>query len=285
MARTRLCACLSFALGFSLAATLPLRAESQTESESSSPDPHRLQGLVEETLAAARAGDQAKLAALIDNLRLPDHRAWFERAFGAQQGSAQAAKYARFLEQFEPAIEQRFAALVTQTGLEVEVSRVAVSPDSVESVEELPPARSPLTLFAVTIRKPGTEFAPRLAWFVHSAGAFRFVGRMRASTAPPLRIRVSSAVQERKLIRRPPPVYPVYAREAGIAGTVSLEAVITPDGRINELRVLSGDPNLVAATVAAVQQWRYQPTLLDGEPAEVITLISVVYRLNGGPGN
>jgi protein TonB len=103
---------------------------------------------------------------------------------------------------------------------------------------------------------------------------------MRASTAPPLRIRVAAAVQERRLVRRVAPIYPVYAREAGITGTVQLEAILKADGRIHELRVLSGDPNLVAAAVAAVQQWRYQPTLLDGEPAEVITLVTVVFRLD-----
>lgn len=244
-----------------------------------------LKSLVEDLLAASRAGDNARLAALIDNLRLPDPDPWFRRAFGPDEGAAQAAKYARFLEQFESSLGQRFAALTTQTGLVVEVRTIEVSPDAAESAEELPPVRSPVTLFAVTLSKPGTDFAPRLAWFVDSAGAFRFVGRMRASTAPPLRIRVASAVQERKLTNRPAPIYPVYAREAAIEGAVSLEAILTADGRINELRVLSGDPNLVAATVAAVQQWRYQPTLLDGEPAEVITLINVVFRLKEGPGN
>jgi TonB family protein len=230
-------------------------------------------------LAAARAKDGVKLAALLDNLQLPDHQAWFERAFGAEEGAKQAAKYSRFLEQFQPTLEQRFAALATQTGLEIEVSRVSVLPDGGESVEELSRVRAPLTLFAVTLRKPGTEFAPRLAWFVHSAGAFRFVGRMRASTAPPMQIRVAAAVQERKLVNRVAPAYPVYARETGIEGSVQLEAVIHSDGRIKELRVLSGHPLLVATTVQAVQEWHYQPTLLDGEPAEVITLITVVFRL------
>ncbi len=254
-----------------LAAAAPLRAQDAVP---------ELARQVEDLLAAARVGDKGRLAALIDNLRLPDHGAWFERAFGPQEGSAQAAKYARFLEQFEPALEQRFGALATQTGLEVEVSRVAVSPDAVESVEELPSVQFPLTLFAVTVRKPGTDFAPRIAWFVHSAGAFRFVGRMRVSTAPPLRIRVASGVQALKLVNPVEPVYPVYSRAAHIEGSVRLEAIIKTDGRIGELRVLSGEPTLAAATVVAVQQWRYQPTLLDAEPAEVITLITVVFRLD-----
>lgn len=263
---------LSFVAGLS-----PVAAN-QASPEDSSADPQRLQDLIEETLAAARADDQAPLAALIDNLRLPDHKAWLERAFGRDEGAAQAAKYSRFLERFEASLGQRFAALATQTGLEVSVDRLEVSPNS-ETVEELPPVKAPLALYAVTIRKPGTDFAPRLAWFVHSAGAWRFAGRMRASTAPPMQIRVASAVQELKLTNRAAPVYPAQSPGEPVEGKVVLEAVIATDGRIKELRVLSGHPSLVAATVAAVQQWRYQPTLLDGEPAEVITTISILFRL------
>lgn len=263
---------LSFVAGLS-----PVAAN-QASPEDSSADPQRLQVLIEETLAAARAGDTARLAALINNLRLPEHGDWFRRAFGPHEGAAQAAKYQRFLEQFEASLGQRFAALATQTGLEVSVERLEVSPDS-EPVEELPPVRSPLALFAVTVRKPGTDFAPRLAWFVHSAGAWRFAGRMRASTAPPMQIRVASTVQELKLTNRVAPAYPAQQPGESVEGKVVLEAIIAADGRIKELRVLSGHPTLVAATVAAVQQWRYQPTLLDAEPAEVLTTITVVFRL------
>ncbi len=272
MTRRLLLAFLFFAL---FATPAPSLAGSPAAPEDAEP---ALKTLAEDLLAAARAGDTARLAPLIDNLRLPDHQAWFERAFGRDEGAAQAAKYSRFLEQFETSLGQRFAALATQTGLEVGVERVDVPPDS-ETVEELPPPRLPLALFAVTLRKPGTDFAPRLAWFVHSAGAWRFAGRMRASTAPPMQIRVASAVQELKLTNRVAPAYPAQQPGEPVEGKVVLEAIIAADGRIKELRVLSGHPALVAATVAAVQQWRYQPTLLDGEPAEVITTISVLFRL------
>ena len=272
MTRLPFVAFLFFAL---LVAPLPSLARSQAAPDDAEP---ALKTLAEDLLAAARAGDAARLAALIDNLRLPDHQAWFERAFSPDEGAAQAAKYSRFLEQFEASLGQRFAALATQTGLEVSVERIEVSPDS-ETVEELPPARLPLALFAVTLHKPGTDFAPRLAWFVHSAGGWRFAGRMRTSTAPPMQIRVASAVQEQKLTNRVAPAYPAQQPGESVEGKVVLEAVIAADGRIKELRVLSGHPTLVAATVAAVQQWRYQPTLLDGEPAEVITTISILFRL------
>lgn len=97
--------------------------------------------------------------------------------------------------------------------------------------------------------------------------------------AAPKRVRVSSGVQEAKLINRVQPVYPPLARQARISGTVQLEAIIARDGTIQNLRVISGHPLLVQAAVQAVQQWRYEPTLLNNEPVEVVTTINVVFTL------
>lgn len=95
----------------------------------------------------------------------------------------------------------------------------------------------------------------------------------------PKRIRVSSGVQDAKLIRKVEPAYPPLAKQARIAGTVRLEAVIAADGTIQNLRVIEGHPLLVQSALQAVQQWRYQPTLLSGEPVEVVTYIDVIFRL------
>lgn len=97
---------------------------------------------------------------------------------------------------------------------------------------------------------------------------------------PPKQIRVSSGVQEAKLIRRVNPIYPPIAKQARIQGTVELEAVIAADGSIQRLQVLSGHPLLAQSAVQAVEQWRYEPTLLNNQPVEVITRINVVFRLN-----
>jgi protein TonB len=96
---------------------------------------------------------------------------------------------------------------------------------------------------------------------------------------PPKRIRVSSGVQEARKVRNVDPVYPPLAKQARIQGTVKLEAVIGKDGGIQNLTVLSGHPLLVQAALDAVSQWRYQPTLLNNEPVEVVTFIDVVFKL------
>ncbi len=80
-------------------------------------------------------------------------------------------------------------------------------------------------------------------------------------------------------IRRVEPVYPQIAIQARISGKVELEAVIGIDGRIHELRALSGPPLLIPAAVNAVKEWLYKPYLLNGDPIEVVQSIIVTFNL------
>jgi protein TonB len=95
----------------------------------------------------------------------------------------------------------------------------------------------------------------------------------------PKRITVGGAVQQARMLRRVNPVYPPLAKSARIQGTVQLSAVIGKDGNIQELEVIEGHPMLIQAAMAAVQQWQYKPTLLNGQPVEVATQINVVFTL------
>jgi protein TonB len=98
-------------------------------------------------------------------------------------------------------------------------------------------------------------------------------------TAHPPRV---SRMMEGNLIHRVQPDYPGLARSARIQGEVVLAAVISKDGTIENLRVLKGHPMLVKAALEAVQQWRYRPYLLNGEPVEVETQVTVNFVLSGG---
>jgi protein TonB len=98
--------------------------------------------------------------------------------------------------------------------------------------------------------------------------------------ATPKRIRVGGQVENAKLIFQPRPEYPPLAKMARIQGTVRLEAIISRDGTIQDLKVVSGHPLLVKAALEAVQRWRYQPTLLNGDPVEVVTEIDVNFTLS-----
>ncbi len=98
---------------------------------------------------------------------------------------------------------------------------------------------------------------------------------------PPKRIRVGGNVQSARLVRQPKPQYPPLARQARIQGTVRFNAIIGKDGGIANLTLVSGHPLLVPAATAAVKQWQYKPTLLNGEPVEVVTVIDVNFTLSG----
>ncbi len=105
--------------------------------------------------------------------------------------------------------------------------------------------------------------------------------RLRPAPVPsPKRIRVGGNVQRGRITRKVVPNYPEIARVARVQGVVHLTAVIDEDGRITDVEVVSGHPLLVGAAVSAVKKWRYTPTLLNGEPVEVVTDIEVRFVLH-----
>ena len=85
--------------------------------------------------------------------------------------------------------------------------------------------------------------------------------------------------EQKHLIRAVAPVYPEVARQAGIEGDVSLRILIGQDGAVSGATVLGGEPVLARAAVQAIEQWRYEPALLDGSPVNVVTTVTVAFRL------
>jgi len=81
------------------------------------------------------------------------------------------------------------------------------------------------------------------------------------------------------LIHRVEPVYPPLARQTHREGRVELRAIIGTDGRIRSLQIVAGDPLFEQSAVEAVQQWRYKPTILNGQPVEIDTSIMVIYSM------
>jgi periplasmic protein TonB len=95
----------------------------------------------------------------------------------------------------------------------------------------------------------------------------------------PSRIRVGGNVEAASLTNKVTPQYPPIAKTAHVSGTVILHAIISKDGSIQELQYVSGPPLLMKAAMDAVKEWRYKPTMLNGEPVEVDTTIDVVFTL------
>jgi protein TonB len=148
--------------------------------------------------------------------------------------------------------------------------------------EPLPPAQFPSTFpgvpGAVYAGQSGAGLDPILRNILRNATP-QPPPPQRSEVVPPVRMRVGGIVSAARLIYQPKPEYPELARMTRTEGVVEFEAVIDKDGTIEELKVLRGHPLLVKAALEAVRQWRYQPTLLNGEPIEVLTEITVNFKL------
>jgi protein TonB len=97
-------------------------------------------------------------------------------------------------------------------------------------------------------------------------------------TAPAAPVRVGGNVKEPRPIKVVPPIYPPLASKARVSGVVVLEATLTAQGTVEEIRVLSGHPLLVEAAITCVKQWQYEPTLLNGVPVPVILTAKVRFE-------
>jgi TonB family protein len=94
-------------------------------------------------------------------------------------------------------------------------------------------------------------------------------------------VHISSGVAEGLLVKQVPPDYPPIARAARVQGTVVLQAIISKDGHITNLHVISGPAMLQQAALDAVKQWTYKPYLLYGQSVEVQTTVNVIFTLRG----
>ncbi|MGH9592615.1 MAG: energy transducer TonB [Bryobacteraceae bacterium] len=92
-------------------------------------------------------------------------------------------------------------------------------------------------------------------------------------------MRVDSAEQQKRLVHEVRPLYPDVARQAGIEGTVEMRILIDKDGKVENVRPISGERVLLDAAMDAVRQWRYRPMELEGKPVPVMTLVSVEFKL------
>jgi protein TonB len=92
-------------------------------------------------------------------------------------------------------------------------------------------------------------------------------------------IRVGGRLMQARLTSQPRPYYPQEAKAAHIEGTVRMNVLVGKDGAVKDIAVVSGDPILSEAAVQAVWKWLYQPALLNGQAAEVVTEVDVNFNL------
>jgi len=125
---------------------------------------------------------------------------------------------------------------------------------------------------------PGGQLGGVIGGIVSQTSSLGAVPRLAA--AQPRRVRISQGVTKGLLIQKIEPKYPPLALQAHIWGQVVLRAIIGKDGDIKELGLVSGHPLLAPAAIEAVRQWHYRAYLLNGEPVEVETIVTVNFQIS-----
>jgi TonB family protein len=150
------------------------------------------------------------------------------------------------------------------------------------------PSRIPndLKMLAGKEPPPSAGFVPTGAEGLGGSGVagnnvFSGSSEPKVKIASPSRLTISAGVAGGLLIQKTAPVYPQIAREARVSGTVVIQATISKAGVVQNLHVVSGPTMLRQPALDAVQTWRYKPYLLDGEPVDVETTVSVNFSLGG----
>lgn len=236
-----------------------------------------------EILNAARDAKADRFLELTETLEIPDYGAWFREVFGDQEGAQVEATYAKAKDGIKGRMRTKLRELSRIKNLQLDVAKREETshsglPEFWKAVLLLMQASKPI--YSVSYKRGVDSFS--LGYFFYVAGGFRGIEHLALtglSGVPPMRIRVGGNVQVARLVEQPRPVYPQQAKDQKIQGTVHILVIIGRDGRILKLEVLSGDPILAQAAVEAVRQWRYQPTLLDGVPVEVVTTIDMAFTL------
>jgi TonB family protein len=248
-----------------------------------------LEHFAKDLLKAHKQGNQPdEVRRLVQSLALPNLRAWFSTVFGERAYEPLAQAYftnqAALLQQVDAAV-----VVAAREGFsEIRAKKYEKSCD--DSAGEL---TFPLLMARITpvplyeLRMMGASSFRRISIFAYVDGTFRYVGPLNISdefapakdVKPPARIQLKGDVQAAKNRKKVAPSYPDAARREGLEGTVRLHAIIGTDGSVQQVRVIRGYCSLSEVSLPAVKQWRYTPTLLNGEPVEVDTTIDVIFAL------
>jgi hypothetical protein len=263
----------------------PAPAQNATAA-TSAPDPKALEDLkkqIEEIFAALKNKKQKdRFDALVNDLRLPDERALFSAVFGNEIGEAMAKPYADAWPRFQAVLERVLETDHDEKRTDISV-RVAVGRDVPFRISQVAAAmKAPTVLYAVSASKHGKEDWTLPGSYVLADGHFRCIPQSVFTSIPgvkPGRIRIGGNVEQAKVAKSVPPIYPQEAKDAHVAGTVVLHAVIGIDGSVQDVSYISGPQLLLRPAADAVEQWRYQVTYLNGDPVEVDTTITVHFVL------
>ncbi len=250
--------------------------------------PNSLDGLkafLAELFHASANRDSQNISRKYSELAIPNHMEWFLSTFGNKDGLRLEARYLEFQAKTADYVRSRVELAIQLGQTDVAVGAAQKPEDTREPLlrAALTSAQHPTAIyFANCPAKSDSEHAIFLGDFVYVDGSFRYLDSQvfqGLSNAVPSRITVGPTDQRAKIIKKVPPEYSSEARRQRIQGTVILHVILARDGKVAELDVVSGDPKLRKAAIKAVKQWRYEPTLVYGQPVEVDTQINVIFQI------
>jgi protein TonB len=159
-------------------------------------------------------------------------------------------------------------------------SRIPAKVQMIKEAEAPPPiATTGDVIGGVPGGIPGGQMGGVIGGIISASSNLAAVPKLAKHAPTVQRLRVSQGVTKGMIVYRIEPTYPPLARQARIQGVVVLTAMIDTDGNIQNLRLVSGHPMLAPAAIDAVKHWRYKPFLLNGQPLEVETTVTVRFQL------
>jgi TonB family protein len=264
--------------------------------------PEGLEKLMKDVLKLEKQNNQQELAAYLKSMTLPDADNWFKSVFGETRGANFASASAQWRKEFESSAPDALATFLKRGLTDVEAVRFDDSCNRRATATEYPfllLRERPEPLYDVRFHESNTGTV--VTYFAYVDGAFRYIGSLKKTSAavsykpnkapsapdqradmeddPKETLKIGNEVQMARLIHREVPEYPPDAKARGIKGTVLLHAIIAKDGSVKDLEVSEGICSLAVSALHAVKKWRYKPTMLNGNPVEVDTTISVVFTL------
>jgi TonB family protein len=279
----------------------PAPNPSKTSVPSYPDTPQGLEKLMKDMLNLEKQNNRQELVVYLKSMTLPDADNWFKSVFGDFNGAILASDSERERNEFQTIAPNSLATFQKQGFPEVRAFRFDDSCNRRATATEYPfllLRQRPEPLYDVRFLQGNT--GTLMTYFAYVDGAFRYIGSMKKvsvnnsiqrshsqpsadQTSEPAQaaIRLGGNVASAKLIHQEVPVYRQEAKDNGIQGTVLLHAIIAKDGSIRVLDLREGVCLLAGSALDAVKKWRFKPTMLNGNPIEVDTTISVVFKLGG----
>lgn len=257
--------------------------EAPSAEQASAPIPESPAGLqteLEAILRSAKDKNLKQLDDLVNNLQMPDSASWFSATFGEELGKTLAATYQSSWKDYEDSITRMFQDESSGKHFQVFVKEYSPStPVPSDSFIQaiLQNSKNPLKLYTAGVGKD-RPIGTLPGIYVYIRGSFRVVNWRTFYGLPnvkPVRIRVGTSVAMSQLIRQVNPVRSQEARQKHLQGTVLLHIVIDRDGSVAHVDPVSGPQELLSESLGAVRQWLFKPTLLNGDPVEVDTTVTI----------